>query len=365
VTVPFRLTADNRILLPLTINGSRTVQAEFDSGGSLLLQPATVAAAGLTAAGRFKQGGGGEGATTTGTGRIGTVAIGGAQIHGLAFHSFAFRPEDTQLALVGLEILQRFAVRFDFDRRVMTLTRPEGFAYRGSGAVIPFHFQDNQPEIKGSVDGIAGLFTIDTGSSGSLLVLAPFARRYGLVQRYQADVPYSGRAVTRTRGVWARKRPGTVAFDGADGRPAIAAHDPVTQISQQNAGFDANRDVSANIGLGILRQFNLTFDYMRQQIILEPNHFHGQREVFNRAGLRLQRQGGAWVVSDVYKGGAAEGLGVAVGDVVSRVDGLGPGALDAAGLWARLTAPVGTRLRLTVQGAGGTRAVVVSLRDLI
>ena len=77
----------------------------------------------------------------------------------------------------------------------MTLTRPSAFHYNGAGSVVPFHFQDNQPEVKGSVDGVAGLFTIDTGDSGSLLLIAPFARRYDLVTRYQADIPYSGRAV--------------------------------------------------------------------------------------------------------------------------------------------------------------------------
>jgi hypothetical protein len=61
----------------------------------------------------------------------------------------------------------------------------------------------------------------------------------------------------------------TVSFDGPDGRPLAVVHAPVTRISLQHSGFDANRNVSANIGLGILKQFNLTFDYARQRIILE------------------------------------------------------------------------------------------------
>ena len=67
--------------------------------------------------------------------------------------------------------------------------------------------------------------------------------------------------MSATRGVWARRRVHTVAFDGPDGRAVLSVHEPVTRISLQTSGFDANREVSANIGLGILQQFNLTFDY--------------------------------------------------------------------------------------------------------
>ena len=364
VDVPFRLTADNRIMVPVVVNGRRTFQAEFDSGGSFILQPATLAAMGLATTGRTKQGGGGEGVTTAGNGRVTTLALGGAVIRGPAFHSFDLAPDYPDKALVGLEILQRFVVRFDFDRQVMTLTRPDGFDYHGRGAIIPFHFQDNQPEVTGAIDGIAGRFAIDTGDGGSLLLIAPFARRHGLVERYDADLPYDGRAVGATHGVWARKRVGTVAFNGPDGRPAAEAHAPITRISLQHAGFDANRDVSANIGLGILKQFNLTFDYIRQRIILEPNKRYGERDVFNRAGVRLKREGAAWSVTTVYPGTPAAEAGIKQGDIVSRIDGETPATLDAGGLSAKLTGAVGKSLTIEV-GSGIGRHVTLILRDLL
>jgi C-terminal processing protease CtpA/Prc len=51
-------------------------------------------------------------------------------------------------------------------------------------------------------------------------------------------------------------------------------------------------------------------------------------DVFNRAGLRLQRKRDVWSVSAVYAGGPAADAGVKVGDVVSRVDGHGPDTLS-------------------------------------
>ncbi len=149
VEVPFRLAANNRIMVPVTFDGNVTVEAEFDSGGGLLLQPASVAKLGVASAGHRKSGGGGEGTVTSSLGRLDSVRIGEAEVKGLIFHSFAFYPDQPDEALVGLEILQRFVVRFDFDRMVMTLTRPDAFHYEGTGAVVPFHFQDNQPEVRG------------------------------------------------------------------------------------------------------------------------------------------------------------------------------------------------------------------------
>lgn len=365
VAVPFRLTADNRILVPLKIDGRNTVEAEFDSGGSLILQPTAVGRMGLNTKGQSKQMGGGEGAITATNGRVDRIGLGDATIRNLAFHSFAFAPDEPDKALVGLEILQRFVVRFDFDRHIMTLTRPDAFAYRGKGAIVPFHIQDNQPEIKGSIDGIAGLFAIDTGDSGSLLLIAPFAKRYSLVQRYQADLPYSGISAGTTHGVWARKRAETVAFDGPDGRPLVTVHDPITRISLQQSGFDANRNVSANIGLGILKQFNLIFDYARQRLILEPNRLYGQKDVFNRAGLRLKREGQSWTVTLVYPGSAASDAALQPGDVVTRVNGRSADQLNAEALWALLLGPVGKHLDLVVRSASGDRPVTLSLRDLL
>ena len=366
VEVPFRLTADNRIFVPLTVDGHKTFSAEFDSGGSLILQPTAVAALNIGVVGRMQARGGGEGAGPISTsGRLGQIALGDAVINDVAFHSMAFDAGAPDKALVGLEILQRFVVRFDFDRQIMTLTRPDAFTYSGVGAVIPFHFQDNQPEVTGAIDGIAGLFTIDTGDNGSLLLIAPFARRYGLVERYHADLPYAGQALGATHGVWARKRVGTVSFDGPDGRSLAVVHAPVTRISLQHSGFDANRNVSANIGLGILKQFNLTFDYARQRIILEANHLYGQKDVFNRAGLRLLQKGNIWSVSAVYSDSPAADAGIKVGEVVSRIDGQGPDALSQEQLWSKLEGAVGARLELQMATPGNVRFVTVILRDIL
>ena len=365
VDVPFQLTAGNRILVPLRVNGGDVLQAEFDSGGSLILQPATVAALHLAAAGRSRQSGGGEGHTVATNGQVERIAIGGAAIRGAAFKSYGFNADEPQLALVGLEVLQRFVVHLDFDRGVMTLTRPANYTAPRGGVVIPFHIQDNQPEVKGSIDGVAGLFAIDTGDTGSLLLIAPFARRYDLVRRYQADLPYDGRSTGATHGVWARRRVGTLALDGADGRPAVEVSRPVTRISLQTAGFDANREVSGNIGVGVLKRFNVTFDYSGRRLILEPSTMRDEADVFNRTGLRLRCGADGWRITGVLAGSPAADAGLKADQLIQSIDGHAPASLDETHLAAKLKGPIGSELALKVDVAGATQSITLKLRDII
>jgi hypothetical protein len=358
VTVPIRLD-NNKILVPVSINGAPPIGAEFDSGGSLILQPALLADLKLSGTAHAKEEGGGEGSVTASRGLVGSISIGGATMRNLAFHSFDFSAAKPKLVLVGQETLQRFVVSFDFDQMTMTLTEPKAFRACGRGTVIPFQFQDNQPEITGTVDGVAGLFTIDTGDSGSLLLIAPFAQRYGFAQKLHAVFTYSGRAIAATHGLYARAH--TVTFDGADGRPVEHITRPVTRISTQHAGFDADRDVSANIGLGILKQFNLTFDYAHQQIILERNHFYGMPDIFNRAGLRLEQQGDGWVVAKLYPNSPAADAGMKAGDSVQRVNGITPDRLGAGALDQLLKGPIGSEVVLQ----SGKKTMKLKLRDIL
>lgn len=363
VTVPFHL-ENNKIFVPVTVNGKGPFDTEFDSGGNLVIGPTLVKELGLVADGAVKLTGGGEGSITTTDGVVDTIAIGTAAIDHPHFVSFDWRPEFPRRMLMGLEVLQRYVVRIDFDAMTMTLTSPESFEYHGNGAVVPFHFQDNEPEVYGSVDGIAGAFTIDTGGNGSLLLIAPFARRYGLVERYHAVIPYGGTALTATYGVQCRV--GEVTLNGRDGRPAARVSQPLARISLQQGGYDADRYVSGNIEMNILKQFNVTFDYARQQIILERSHFYGQPDIFNRSGMGLKRDNTAgWQVTAVYAGGPAEASGIHQDDAVLSIEGKTSTTLDSAALHDIMIGPAGSALHLTVRSGTTTRDVTLILRDVL
>lgn len=362
VTVPFRL-EDNRIFVQVLINGQGPFQAEFDSGASLVVPPEVVSALNLGATGQSRQSGGGEGSVSATQGNIATLSIGDAVLTNPEFESFAWDDEQPKRLLIGLEVLQQFVVYIDFDRSTLTLTPPSSYRYSGPGSIIPFHFQDNQPEVSASIDGIAALCTVDTGDNGSLLLIAPFANKYGFAERYHASIPYTGSAVGVTAGVWARVN--EVALNGVDGRPLVRVTRSVTRISKQQSGFDADRYVSASLGVGILKQFNLTFDYSRQRIILEPNHLYGQPDLFDRSGMRLESDAAGWKVVALVPDGGAEHAGLRVGDIIVDIDGKGRSQIDRATLKAMMTSPAGTSLEMRVLREGAVSSKKLTLADVL
>ena len=368
VTVPFRVEND-QILIDVMLDGHGPFEADFDTGASLIVSPAVVEELHLTARGATKQSGGGEGFVIGKVGRIGKLSIGaggaggGATVRDASFDTFAWNDAHPKRLLMGLETLQYYVVRLDFDTNQMTLTPPGAFRYSGDGAIVPFVFQDNQPLVTGTVDGIAATFAVDTGDDGSLLLMAPFARRHGLVDRYHATQPYGGSSVGKTEGVLTRV--GRVQLNGADGRAIASVERPLTRISTQTSGFDAHRYISGNLGFGVLHKFNVTFDYARQRIIFEPNRHHNEPDIYSRSGLVIDKDPATagWTIREVMANSPAAQAGIQPGELVLAIDGTSGPALDLPMLRRVLRGPVGTSLSLRVRGPAGERDVAVILRD--
>ena len=362
VTIPFHID-NSQVLIDVLLDGHGPYEADFDSGGSLLVPPAVVEELHLTAGGAAKQTGGGEGFVIGQVGRIGALSVGGAVVRDAAFESFLWYDQRPRRLLMGLETLQHYVVKLDFDTNQMTLTPPGQFRYDGSGAIVPFVFQDNQPLVTGSVDGIAGTFAVDTGDNGSLLLMAPFAARHHLIERHHAKLTYGGSAVGATHGVMTRVS--TVQLHGADGRAVASVTQPITRISTQTTGFDAHRYISGNIGFGILHQFNVTFDYARQRIILEPNRHHGEPDLYDRAGLVLEYAANAWIVRAVVPDSPAAQAKLQPDDVLVSINGTPAAKLDRLEILRLTRGEVGSALALRVRGAAGERDVTLTLRELL
>jgi predicted aspartyl protease len=362
ITVPFRLERDV-ILVDVMLDGHGPYEADFDSGGSLVVPPVVVEELHLTPLGSSKQTGGGEGFVMGGVGRVGTLSLGAAVVPRPTFDSFPLFPDSPKRLLMGLETLQRYVVRIDFDTLRMTLTPPASFRYTGDGAIVPFVFQDNQPLITGTVDGIAGTFAVDTGADGSLLLMAPFAKRHGLIERYHATVSRSGMAIGPTSSRLTRVS--KVSLNGADGRPVASVERPLTDISTQTTGYDAHRYIAGILGVGILHRFNVTFDYARQRIILERNSHYAEPDIYSRTGLRLTKGPAGLVVGVVMPDSPAVDVKLEAGEVITAINGTSATAFERAALNKLFKGPVGTKITLRVRGKAGERDVALVLRDVL
>jgi hypothetical protein len=369
LTVPFEL-LNNHLYVEVKLDGKGPFKLILDTGGANVITPEMARALGVKAEGKVEGHGVGEQSADMGFAKLGSIELGGITLRDQLFvvldlGSLAAAEGVPQQGIVGYEVFKRFVVRVDYEHRMLTLTLPSAFAYHGNGIVVPFKFNEHVPEVEGAIDGLAGAFDIDTGSRASLDLLGPFVEEHGLRAHYAPKLEgVSG---------WGLGGAARAQFARADSLRlgGLEIPHPVIELTLQTKGAFSNRFVAGNVGGALLRRYNVTFDYSRQQIIFEPYAGADPAGSFDRAGawLHLAAAGSgpaAFEAIDVYAGGPAAEAGLRAGDRILQVDGRGPAELTLPALRERLRdAPPGTRVHLLIDRAGERRELVVVLRDLV
>ena len=362
--VPFEL-ANNHIFAELKLDG-RAVTLLVDTGGVNVVTPELAAELGIAAEGALEGRGVGEHKVDVGVAQIERLELGRAYLERQTFYVLPLEPLSAVegrpvRGIVGYEVFRRFVAHIDYDGGVLTLHDPERFRPDRAGVAAPIAFDDHTPRIEAELDGLRGWFDLDTGSRSSLTLAAPFAAKHALrakyAPRFSATTGWGVGGAARAELARA-KRLRIAGFE---------VREPVTLLSQQRAGSFAASDIAGNIGGGILKRFDLTLDYANERIFFAPNSWFDAPDVFDRSGMWLNEGAGALDVMDVTAGGPGERAGIRAGERIRAIDGsaLEPG--DLSRLRARfLSAPPGTRIRLEVERADGSRSeVVVELAELV
>jgi hypothetical protein len=266
--------------------------------------------------------------------------------------------QDHDGIFIGHLLLQNLPIRIDFQKQEITFYSKQGFEYSGKGIAVPIDAQAGKGNLlaQATVDGIEGLFGIDTGDMYSLSLFAPFVKRHKLVQHYGAKIQgYAGQG-----------------FGGADhgfytradtlqlGKIEVIR--PITVLSTDTQGAESSTTVAGNIGLHILRQFNITFDAPHGKMYLEKNTNYGNPDIFNRAGLLLDFDPDNLRIMTVVPGSPGAKAGLKQEDVITQIDGKSP--TDDT-MQSAFTQPVGTVVRLTVHRGDKTRKVSLVLKEIL
>lgn len=352
-TVP----AESGIIFQAKLNGKGPYTMFFDTGSVNVVSEGVAKELGLPVDnGKGQKWVMSGGTVDTQMTSVKTLQIGALILHDQPFHVIAF-PESngpTPVAVIGYEVLRRLAVKVDYERQQLTFYNAPTFHYSGSGTRIPLATDGTTLEISADVDGAQGMFAVDTGNEVGFLLNPSFVEQNSLIQRLDAHYHgYSGRdyAGPSPEAYFARAK--TLAMGAAE------VHDVIAYLS---TGEPVPGELAGNIGRTVLRRFNVTFDLMRNAMYLEKNANWGKPEVFNRAGIVFDPAPEGEKVMTVLTGSPAESAGIAVGDVITSINGRAPG--DDLSEPAYLQ-PEGTRVTLKVQHGQKLREVQVTLRDLL
>jgi len=363
-SVPFDL-INNHIYVQVKLNGKGPFRILCDTGGANIITPTVAKELGVKSEGALQGRGVGEKSEDIGLAKLETLQVGDATLSNQLFavypmESFASVEGVDIPGLIGYEVFKRFVVKVDYEHNILTLTVPSAFAYQGNGTKLPFVFNAHIPQVDGSIDGIAGKFDIDTGSRSSLDIMKPFVEKHDLVAKYNAKIE----AVTGF-GVGGAAR-SLLARAQVLQLGSVEVHNPVTELSVQEKGAFISPYVAGNVGAGVLKRFNITFDYAHQELILEPNTNYGKPDVFDRSGMWVNQGAGAFEVMDVTAGGPAAAAGIKVGDKIVAVDGQAAAQITLPDLRKRFKSEsAGTKVRLAVKSGDQQRDVELVLKDLV
>ncbi len=277
-SVPFTF-VDNRMMIQCKIDGRGPFEMIIDTGSPDVVVDQHVAdMLGLTVRNGGSVSGAGNKRVQIGTTELRSLSIGSESFGGLPASVIDLSEIRTKLrfphldGVVGYSILGRFAVAADVDTGMLD--------FLSSTPTVPpsattTTFTGVTPIAAATIDGIKTTVVIDTGDRSSLTLFGPFAKAHHFYDR----VPSMSNVVTGY-GI------GGPVYADVFTLPSLDVFswrldDLVTRASRQTGGVFTGSQQGGSIGEGVLRRFNIVYDYPKKRIIAWPSKYFTAPDRFN------------------------------------------------------------------------------------
>ncbi|WP_394833198.1 aspartyl protease family protein [Pendulispora rubella] len=353
-----------RFLIEAKVNGKGPFLFILDTGGHAIVTPEFAAQHGLAAVGGGISYGSGEGSTPTKYTKVASFRLGGAEMVDQPFlimpfpYSMLDRGKKAPIVgILGLEVFDRFTVRIDYDANTIELS-PAGEPPSTTGTRVPLEFTLDMPMIKAKLDGQEGMFGIDTGNSGDVVIFGEWATKNGLADRYRAGMPLTSFGAGGESVNYLARAQG-MEIQG------LVIQELLARLALDKGGAFAATGEAGNIGQTVFPRFNITFDYRAKTMQLEPRKapkiWPAPRAGFGAGKAKAD----AFRIHTVVKDGPAAAAGLKVGDSFVAIDGVPAERLSSADLYQKVRQAPGTKVRLAVQRDGKRQDVTLTLRELV
>jgi len=361
--------------VPIEVNGYVTLEARLnghgpfafilDTGGHAILTPEAAALLGLHPAGVGSSSGTGSGTLPIQFAKVDRVEIGGVTLVSQAFliiplqYATVERGQRPALAgILGLELLERLAVRLDYRNQTLTFWPRESYKQSSSANAVPITFADDIPLLRAQLNGIPGDFALDTGNTGSLLVQHVWADHHGFGDEMKRGIPIVGFGTGGVSQSWA-SRLSDFELAGSSFRHIVAVY------AEDKQGALSSRTEAGNIGNGILQNFALDFDYSHERIQFDrvPDF---TPPPFSLSGLILfKNDPKTIVVANTMKNSPAANAGLRQGDAIVRIGNQNIEGLSMTEVMRLLQQPPGTTVPITWSREGHEFSASLVLKELL
>lgn len=166
--------------------------------------------------------------------------------------------------VIGSGFFETFVVEYAPSDRRLNLHKPVDFHYKGEGDIIAFRLRDEIPVVDANIrlkDGteLRGEFEIDTGCDSGICFGEPFVKQHSLVEKL-------GGTESEKFGIGGR-------VDTADVKiPVFTVGTKTFKGAQADLFLDGSpvdEPLAGHIGMGVLGNARVIFDYARKRIIIE------------------------------------------------------------------------------------------------
>ncbi len=349
IDIPFVLEGGH-IIIEASVDGNPPKPFMFDTGATNLITPDIARTLKVSPVRTERVGGIGPAVSRAETIKVGRIAFGAALLDQPIVkvidirNTILDRGSRPRLAgLIGAELLARYTVTIDYQRRILTLHNP-GFRPQAAAFSLPLGLSISNdglthPSISAELDGVAGDFTLDTGSGGQLFLSGNFERehnpfaQYGKVLSFISAGGIGGHANVQM--AFGRQlRFGTAALSP----PVVSGPTDTSSGRLHGAGL---------IGAGILGLFVVTIDYQSAHAYFEPVAKRTLPTVLRGTGMIFDKPDHeAFEVLDILKGSAAERAGLHRGDRIVEAAGHPARDLSVSDLGSLNSAPASGTLTI-------------------
>lgn len=327
VTIPFRMIRD-MVIIQLSINDKGPFNFILDTGVGLMLitDPKLVDSIHVLNKRTIKMSGLGEGedyeayvtpplkidipglvSYDVGAAILKTDHFGLSNYSGLPVHG-----------LLGYEFFSNLAVKVDFSDSTLTVSKPKDARFFRKGNKVPISIEDRKPYLRAKIAFANGVKTtakliVDLGA-GHPLSLENMIKNHGLPRKF----------ISANLGV-GLTGPITGFLSRVDEVEIGKYHlkNIITSFPEENKNSAVSVQRDGNLGLGILKRFNLIIDYPDSTLYLKPGNDFDLPFEHDMSGLEYYCTGDDYkriLISRVEPGSAGDLVGLEKDDEIVAIN---------------------------------------------
>ncbi|MFN3839251.1 MAG: aspartyl protease family protein [Cyclobacteriaceae bacterium] len=271
--------------------------------------------------------------------------------------------------ILGYELFSRFVVKFDYQKKIMTLIMPHKFKPGRKYTAIPIRIQDTKPYLLAPI-------SIDQGHALNAKLLVDTGASHGLMLEPESDerirLPEKTVSGTIGRGLGGpiSGKIGRIESIELGGRTLrkVLVNFPDSNSYYADSLYIERVDRNGTLGGEILSRFHVIINFPHEKIFLRPTSAFNKQFYFNLSGVSIRAKGSslrAFEVSEVRSASVGERAGILPGDNIIAINNIPAQEMKLHQIYALFNSRPGRKLRLEIDRGGVKKVINLVLESQI